>query len=36
MFLVHKKLCQTKMGSVGKKSFCSKKSQNVFLGEAEK
>jgi hypothetical protein len=36
VFLVHKKLCQAKVGSVGKKSFCSKKAQNAFLGEAEK
>jgi hypothetical protein len=36
VFLVHKKLRQAKMGSVGKKSFCSKKAQNTLLREAKK
>jgi len=37
VFLVHKKLCQAKMGSVGKTYFCSKKkTQNALPREAEK
>jgi len=36
VFLVHRKLCQAKMCSFGKKlkkHFCSKKPQNCFLGK---